>query len=114
MSHAIGDDVSKRLEDFEKRWNELCKKLKATEMSKNDAESLRLRFQEEKDTLMIHVTRFKLDEFNQRMDRVEDELEVAFLKAKANFREKEKIRLKEAYGLLGVLIHFILKIIGKL
>ncbi len=35
----IRDDISRRLEEFEKHWNELCKELKATEMSKNDAES---------------------------------------------------------------------------
>lgn len=48
------------------------------------------------------------------MDRVEDTLEVSILEARANFREKEKIRLKEAYGFLGELISLILKIIKRI
>ncbi|MCW7079431.1 MAG: hypothetical protein OCU22_09960 [Canidatus Methanoxibalbensis ujae] len=42
--------------------------------------------------LMIPVTCFELDEFNQTVDRVEDKLELSILEAGANFREKEKIR----------------------
>ena len=59
--------------------------------------------------LIIPVTRFELDEFNQTVDRVEDKLELSILEAGANFREKEKICLKDAYGFLGVLIYIILK-----
>ncbi len=113
VAMSTKSDAFKRLEESEKHWNALCKKFETTEMSKDDAEKWRLRFQTKKDHLMIQVTRFDIDEFNQRVDRVEDKLEVAILKAKANFREKEKIRLKEAYGFLGALFYLILKIAGK-
>ena len=45
-----------------------------------------------KNMLMMPVTRFELDEFNQTVDRVEDKLELSILEAGANFHEKEKIR----------------------
>ena len=107
-------DVLRRLGEFEMHWNEMCEKFETAEMSKNDAERWRLRFQEWKNMLMIPVTRFELDEFNQRVERVEDKLEVALLKAKANFREKEKVRLKDVYGSFGIIIYIFWKIMRKL
>lgn len=111
------DDVFKRLEDFEKHWNEMCEKFEATEMSKRDAESWDAEFHIDRLKFQMTIPRFFQNKFYNeiytRLDRVEHKVGVAILKAKANFREKEKIRLKEAYGFLGTLIYLILKITGK-
>ena len=99
------NDVFKRLEDFEKHWNEMCEKFENTEMPVQDAEIWnlevridRLKFQ----MTMPHLFQDKFyNEIYSRLDRVEHKVGVAILKARANFREKEKIRLKDAYGFLG-------------
>jgi len=112
------NDVFKRLEDFEKHWNEMCEKFEATEMSKRDAKIWDLECHLDRLKFQMTLPRFYQDKFYNeiysRLDRVEHRVGVAILKAKANFREKEKIRLKDAYGFLGALIYLILKIIGKI
>jgi len=47
------------------------------------------------------------------INRIKDKVDIAVLKAKANYRAKEKIRLKDSYGFLAPLIYIIFKILGK-
>jgi len=111
-------DVFKRLEEFEKHWNEMCEKFEATEMPRRDAESWDAKFHIDRLKFQMSIPpSFQDKVYNEvypRLDRTEHKVGVAILKAKANFREKEKIRLKEAYGFLGALIYFILKITGRI
>lgn len=114
-------NIFDRSEDFENHWNERCEEIKSTEMSLNDAKYCRLTFYDRREKfrasvlLEISSTSYSLkNEIDSRLDKVEDKVEGAILKARANFREKEKIRLKDAYGFLGALIYFILKITGRI
>ena len=106
------------LEEFEYHWGEMCKKFETTEMSKCDAKKWnfdfsmdRLKFLMKMDTF---IRRKYGNEIDTRLDRIEHRVGVAILKSRSNFREKEKIRLREFYAIFGVLLYHLLKIIGKL
>ena len=102
-------DVFNRLENFEKRWDELCKQLETTEMPRHDAERWDSEFREEKNVYQKNIPDEFYNEIYPRLDQVGHKVSVAILKARANFRKNEKIRLKDAYGFLGEIIYFILK-----
>ena len=110
-------DVFNRLENFEKRWDELCKQLETTEMPRHDAERWDSEFREEKNvyqkTIPDSIQNEFYNEIYPRLDQVGHKVSVAILKARANFRKNEKIRLKDAYGSLGEIIYFVLKIIRE-
>jgi hypothetical protein len=110
-------DVLRRLGVFEMHWNEMCEKFETAEMSLNDAKYCRLTFSDRREKfrasvlLEISSTHYSLkNEIDSRLDKVEG----AILKAKANFREKEKVRLKDVYGSFGIIIYIFWKIIKKI
>ena len=116
------DDVFNRLEDnrleeFEDHWGEMCKKFETTEMLKRDAKMWNLDFRMDRLKFLMKMDTFIRkkygNEIDTRLDWIEHRVGVAILKSRSNFREKEKIRLKDSYGIFGVLLHLLLKIIGK-
>ena len=92
------DNNSRLLKDFENHWDRICKKIEATEMSMADVRSWDNKFELDRLKLIRKLPghSFTLDA-DTRINRIKDKIDIAVLKAKANYREKEKIRLKDSY-----------------
>jgi hypothetical protein len=74
-----------------------------------------LDFQIEKQSFLMKCGQvvYERDEIQPRLDRLEKNLDLALLQAKENYREKERIRIKEAYGPISELIFLLWTILGK-
>lgn len=85
-------DVSKELEDFEKHWDEMCKKFETTELSKNDAEGWNNKFELDKLKLKLKIPDYCCDfDIEQRLARVKHKVDVAILNGQKNFHKSEII-----------------------
>ena len=112
-------DVLRRLGEFEMHWNEMCEKFETAEMSRRDADAwdAEVRIDILKFRLTVSANYFRDEiytEIYSRLGRVTHRVGIALLKAKANFREKEKVRLKDVYGSFGIIIYIFWKIMKKL
>ena len=104
----------KLLEDFEVHWIENSKEVENTELSKADVKMWGNNFNLGKNRLIQSLnTNYYTNEVETRINRVKNKFDISVLKAKANYRENERIRLKEAYGLIWPIIYFIYKIFDK-
>lgn len=112
------EEVFYRLEELETHWNEMCKKIESTEMSRDDARLWYSKFEQSlllfKTSIPRWITKRYANEIYPRLDMVRDKVDVAILKSKANYREKEKIRLKDSYGFLGGIFYVLFKILRKI
>lgn len=115
---SIKNKFFDRLKNFEIHWDEMCKKYENMKMSRHDAKHCERKFRDRiydfRMTTIPDSIKYKVqDDIEQRLNQVKDKVSVAILKARNNFRENEKIRLKDAYGLLGELLYIILRFINK-
>ena len=112
------DDIFNGLENFEDHWGEMCKKFETTEMLKRDAKMWNLNFRMDRLKFVMKMDTFIRKEYGNeidtKLDWIEHRVGVAILKSRSNFREKEKIRLKDSYGIFWVLFHLFLRIKGEI
>lgn len=112
------DDIFNGLENFEDHWGEMCKKFETTEMLKRDAKMWTLNFRMDRLNFLMKMGVFIRNKYgndiNTRLYWIEHKVGVAILKSRSNFREKEKIRLKDSYGIFWVLFYLLLRIKGEI
>lgn len=103
-------DNARLLEDFEDHWVKMGKDIETTEMSLDDVRYWEIKFDLDRTHLIQSLPgRSFTTEVDTRINRIKNKFDIAILKGKANYRENEKIRLKDSYGLLAPLIYIILK-----
>ena len=112
------DDIFDGLENFEKHWGEMCKEFETAEMSKHDARIWTLDFRMDRFKFSMKMGAFIRNTYGNdidtRLDWIEHKFSVAILKSRSNFREKEKIRLKDSYGIFWVLFYILFEIKRKI
>lgn len=117
MAYITSEDrLSNRLIQYENHINEICEKIRASEMTKAEAshwiwiiEDEALQFRDG----MPGNPDFQ-NEVHDRLKRIENKAFVAKTVARANYRKNEKTQLRDAYGWIGSVIYFFLKLFGKM
>ncbi len=113
---APEDRLSNRLIQYENHIDEICEKIRASEMTKAEASHWISKIEQEELRFMDGMPRnpdFQ-NEVHDRLKRIENKAFVAKTVARANYRKNEKTQLRDSYWWIGSVIYFFLKLFGKM
>ncbi|MFA5295448.1 MAG: hypothetical protein WC382_08040 [Methanoregulaceae archaeon] len=95
------------LDDFTDHWDDLIDNIETLELTPKDTKLWYLKFKSDRSIFFLTNpvgSDYEYNEQHTRMRQIENYLDIAINKGKTNYRNNERIRLKEAYGVLSEII----------
>ena len=97
------------LDNFTDHWDQLIEKIETLELTPNDVSKWYATFKAEKSTFLMYNSYdsgYSDNDKLTRMNEIKHFLEIAITKGKTNYRNNERIRLKETYGALSEIVYW--------